>query len=157
MPTFTPKSDSELQSERLLPKGEYDFEILKAENKISKTSGAGMIALTVGVYTGNGDRQQWVNDNLVFVEKAMFKVSQFAKATGLYQLYKAGRIDAQDCVGRGGRCKVDIEPEGDYPAKNKITSYVAPKEVAPLARESAPAPVQSQTATPPPAEDDVPF
>lgn len=127
MPSFVPKTDSELAAERLLPKGEYDFDIIKAENKTSKTSGAPMIVLTVGVYPGDSDRQQWVTDNLVFVEKAMFKVSQFAKAVGLEAAYRAGNIDAQDCVGRAGRCKVDIEPEGEYPAKNKITSYVIPK------------------------------
>lgn len=139
MASFTPKSDSELQNERLLEIAEYDFSIIKAEDKKSKTTGAEMIALTVGVYTGEGDRQQWVNDFLVFTDKAMFKVSQFCKATGLYGLYKAGNLSARDCHGRVGRCKVGIEPERDgYPAKNKITSYVIPKEANAAASDEPP-------------------
>jgi hypothetical protein len=126
MPSFKPKSDSELNSERLLPKAEYDFEVTKAEDKRFSTGSEG-IALTVMLFVSDGT-QRLCNDNLVFSEKAMFKVSNFAKATGLYEQYKAGRIDASDCEGRVGRCKVDIEPEGEFPAKNKITTYVVPKE-----------------------------
>lgn len=125
MPKFTPKSDKELNAENLLPVGEYDFEITKAINKQFQTGSQG-IALTVMVFTADGTGRL-VNDNLVFSDKAMFKVSQFAKATGLYEKYSQGEIDASDCERRTGRCKVDIEPEGEYPAKNKIKSYVAPK------------------------------
>lgn len=152
MPSFIPKSESDLNAERLLPKGEYDFEIGKAENKRFSTGSEG-IALTVNIFTQDG-AIRLVNDNLIFMESCMFKLSNFCKATGLYEHYKAGRLDAADCVGRNGRCKLDIEPEGEYPAKNKVTSYVVPKDQ----RRPAPARPSSPTpATNPPDEDDVPF
>lgn len=133
MPKFSPKSDKELNEANLLPVGEYDFEISKAENKTFRSGSTG-IALTVMVYTPDGTARL-VNDNLVFSDAAMFKVSQFSKCVGLYEKYSAGDIDASDCVHRSGKCRVDIEPEGDYPAKNKIKSYVVPK----LKRENQPA------------------
>lgn len=125
MPTFKPKTDKELQAENLLPVGEYDFEILGAENKTFRTGSEG-IALKVGVFTSTG-AQRFVNDNLIFQDSCMFKVSNFAKCVGLYEAYKAGNIDAQDCVGRTGKCKLKIEEQGEYPAKNTVASYVVPK------------------------------
>jgi hypothetical protein len=125
MGCFTPKSDSELNSERLLPKGEYDFEVSKAIDKTFKSGSIG-IALTVTVFQPDGTCRL-VNDNLVFTDAAMFKVSQFSKCVGLYEKYSQGEINAIDCERRSGRCKVDIEPEGEFPAKNVIKGYVVPK------------------------------
>lgn len=156
MPSFNPKSESELNAERLLPKGEYDFEIGKAVNKQFSTGSQG-IALTLNVYQPDGTFRL-VNDNLIFMDSCMFKVSNFCKATGLYEHYKAGNLDASDCEGRGGKCKLDIEPEGEYPAKNKVTSYVVPKEQK---RPSQPQAVKIKTevkaAEPAPVDEDVPF
>lgn len=156
MPQFTPKSDKELAAENLLPVGEYDFEILGAENKTFNTGSEG-IALKVGIYTSSG-AVRFVNDNLIFVDKAMFKVSQFCKCVGLYESYKAGNLDAEDCKARAGKCKIGIEPEGEYPAKNKVSSYVIPKEFKkpeqPQSLKMATAPIAE---TKPEAEDDVPF
>lgn len=151
---FTPKSDSELNKERLLPEGEYDFEINKAADKTFKTGAVG-IALTVMVYAPDGTARL-VNDNLVFSDAAMFKVSQFSKCVGLYEKYKEGEISFTDCEGRSGKCKVGIEPEGEYPAKNKIKSYVVPK----LKREAQPidsVAKESQTAQSEKENFDVPF
>jgi hypothetical protein len=162
MPQFNPKSDKEIAAENLLPAGEYDFEIIGAENKRFSTGSEG-IALRVGVYTSTG-AQRFVNDNLIFQDNCMFKVSNFAKSVGLYDAYKAGNIDAQDCIGRSGKCKLKIEPEGDYPAKNSVASYVAPKAANAEPRRPQ---AQSVRVTPAPAaagtvaansdEDPIPF
>ena len=154
MPSFTPKSDSELNAERLLPKGEYDFEIGKAENKLFKTGSQG-IALTLNVYTPDGSIRL-VNDNLIFMDSCMFKVSNFCKATGLYEHYKAGNLDAQDCVSRAGKCRIDIEAEGEFPAKNKVTSYVVPKEQRKAPQPQAAKVVVATKATEPDS-DETPF
>lgn len=132
MPTFIPKSDKELNDERLLPEGEYDFEVVKAENKISKPKngereGSPMIKLDIRLYLDDG-AMRMVSDFLVFKESSMFKISQFSKCVGLYELYKAGKIDAEDCVGRGGKLKLKIDPEGEFPSKNSVKSYVVPKK-----------------------------
>jgi hypothetical protein len=125
VPKFSPKSDSELNAEKLLPAGEYDFEVTKAINKTFRSGSVG-IALTVMVYAPDGTRRL-VSDNLVFSDATIFKLSQFSKCVGLYEKYQQGEIDAADCEGKAGRCKLDIEPEGEFPAKNRIKSYVVPK------------------------------
>lgn len=158
MPRFTPKSDNELNAERLLPEGEYDFEVSKAVDKTFKSGSVG-IALTLMVFTPDGT-SRIVNDNLVFSESAMFKVSQFSKAVELYEKYTLGEIDAADCEGRTGRCKVGIEPEGEYPAKNKIKSYVVPKSVKATATAPVMKPLTSLNSPltlTPPQDEDVPF
>ncbi len=38
---FTPKTEKQLAEESLLPAGVYDFEVLKAEDAVSKSSGVG--------------------------------------------------------------------------------------------------------------------
>lgn len=167
MPSFRPKTDKELAAENLLPIDPiYDFEVMGAELTRSKSSGNEMIALKVGVFTETG-ACRFVNDNLVFTEKAMFKVSQFCKATGLYERYKAGNLDAEDCKGRTGKLKLGIEPEGEFPAKNKVASYIIPKpangEAAPRQAQSARVATDTQRpATPPVAansddSDAIPF
>jgi hypothetical protein len=158
MPSFTPKSDSELNAERLLPDGEYGFEILGAENKRFGTGSEG-IALKVGVYLPTG-ACRFVNDNLVFTDKAMFKVSQFCKCVGLYERYKAGQLDAEDCKGRTGRCKLATEPEGEFQAKNKVSSYIVPKSANGEPKRSQPQSAKVETAEPKTHKthpDEIPF
>lgn len=135
MPAFTPKSDKELNEENLWPEAEYDFEVIKADDKKFNTGSLG-IALSIRLYDQDG-AMRMVNDNLVFTDRAMFKVSQFCKCVGLYEQYKAGRLDAADCQQRSGRLKLGIEPEGEYPAKNKVKTYIVPKEMRKPAQAQA--------------------
>lgn len=138
-----------------MPVGEYNFEIIGAENKRFSTGSDG-IALKVGVHTDTG-AVRFVNDNLVFTDKAMFKVSQFCKCVGLVTQYEAGELDAEDCKGRVGKLRISVEPEGEYPAKNKVAGYIVPKsgpaaQVATSASSPPPEPPN-----PPAEEDDIPF
>lgn len=164
---FTPTPRSELKRNRLLPKGTYDFEIIKAESK-TFNSGSRGIALKVGVFTESG-AQMWVDDYLVFVGKALFKVADFCDAVGLAAAYDAGQLDACDCVGKTGKCRVGIEEQDGYEPRNKITGYVVPKPAngepaKPQAqsarvttetqRPATPAPVAANSDAP---EDDIPF
>lgn len=125
---FTPKTDDELNKERLLPEGEYDAEVTRAKDDKSKTSGADMIKLTLTVYGPDG-LGRLIDDYLVSTPNAVFKVNQFAKAAGLKEKYDSGVITADDCVGRGVRVKVGYdEGDGQYQAKNKISAYIDPNK-----------------------------
>jgi hypothetical protein len=139
MPSFQPIPQSELKRNRLMDKGTYDFEVVKAENKTFGTGSNG-IALTVAVFGPSGG-QKWIDCNLVFVPKAMFQVADFCATTGLMGHYELGNLDAQDCLGRGGKCRVGIEEKEGYEPRNKITGFVAPK-----AANAGAAPRQAQSA-----------
>ena len=118
---FKPKTKEELDAADLMPKGEYDAEILSAEETKSKSSGKPMFKVKLGVYDAGG-RQQWVFDYIVC---DTYKLPNIAKACGLFDRYEAGELSAEELQGRDVRVKIGIEPaSGDFPAKNKVTDYV---------------------------------
>jgi hypothetical protein len=122
MVTFTPKSEQELSN--TWPKGEYAFEIISAEDKIS-ISGNEMIALELWIFNAEG-KQRKVKDYLM--EKLAYKLKHCAEACGLD--YNSGRLEADDFIGKTGTCKVQVQkdPNGLYGDKNVIADYVVTGE-----------------------------
>lgn len=117
---FKPKTESELST--VAPAGQYEFQVLEAEDRESK-SGNPMIYLKLGVF--NGDAMRWhISDYLVTAMEA--KLRHFADTAGLLARYESGQLAAQDCVGRAGRVKLGIEQDkdGKYPDKNVVKDYV---------------------------------
>lgn len=123
---FTPKSDKELAEERIMPEGEYGFEISGGEDKTSK-AGNEMIQLTVRVFKDDG-KFNLVTDYLM--ESMMYKISHAAKACGLEDKYNLGQLTGEDFIGKTGMLKLGIQKdkEGQYPDKNVIKDYIVPKE-----------------------------
>lgn len=144
--SFQPKSESEIREANLAPDGDYDFEVLSADDTVSK-KGNPMISIKIGIY--DGDRVRWhVYDYLLSLMEA--KLRHFCDTTGLLARYEAGTLCGQDCVGRGGRCRIHIKAgDGKYPAKNEVDDYVV-RPAKPLAAAVPPKPNE-------PPEDDVPF
>jgi len=116
---FTPKSDTELLN--LLDPGIYDFEVVKAENAISKSTGNPMIKLTNKIYDKTG-KEIYLNDYLV--PSALYKIKKFCDSTNLQKQYNAGNLSPFDCEKKTGKCKIGVERSGDYPARNKIADYI---------------------------------
>lgn len=123
---FKPKSDKELAEERLLPEGQYSFEISQAENRISK-AGNEMIELLVRVYKPDGSFML-VSDYLM--ESVLYKVSHASKACGLEDSYNKGELKADDFIGKTGYLKLGIQKDknGVYPDKNMVRDYIVPKD-----------------------------
>jgi Protein of unknown function (DUF669) len=123
---FTPKSDKEIAEERLLPEGEYGFEISQGVEKTSK-AGNEMIELTVRVFKDDGSFLL-VTDYLM--ESMMYKVSHAAKACGLEDKYNMGKLTGDDFVGKTGQLKLGIQKDknGQYPDKNVVKDYIVPKD-----------------------------
>src|SRR3990170_3215969 len=99
---FAAKTDKELEIMGLLPKGEYDFDVLKASDEISKEKGNVMIKLTLGVYPLEGERVT-VFDYIL--EAVAYKLKHFCDSTGLAKEYAEGHLTADMCANRSGRCK----------------------------------------------------
>lgn len=119
---FTPKSDADLSTGNLLPKGEYDFEVINAVDKVSKANNE-MIELKLLIYI-DGTPARQVFDYLM--ESVAYKLKHFCYAVGLAKKYDDGTITAIDCNGVSGRCKIIIKEDktGAYPPKNSIADYV---------------------------------
>lgn len=132
---FTPKSKEELAADGLLPDGEYDFEIVSAEDAISK-AGNEMIKLRLNIFDGGG-RPHVMWDYLM--ASVAFKLRHCAEACGLTDQYDAGELDAIDFEGKTGRCKVNIQKDksGQYPDRNGIKDYLVSNEPAAIAERVA--------------------
>lgn len=117
---FTPKSEKEINEERLLPEGNYPFEISGAESKKSK-SGNDMIEITIRVYKPDG-KFILVTDYLM--EKMLYKLLHCCQACGLEGQYNQGLLEADMFIGKTGMLKLKVDPEGQYPAKNSVKDYI---------------------------------
>lgn len=139
-----PKTEAEIQTMNLREAGEYDFEVVDAEEKQSK-SGNEMVELKVKCEGADG-RPFTIFDYLVSTDGMAYKVRNFAKATGLLAEYEKGDMAAEYMLGRTGKCKVAVQPaKGGYPAKNVIADYIGIGDAAPASK------------TPALVDDEIPF
>jgi hypothetical protein len=123
---ITPKTDEELHP--LLMPGEYDGEIYEAQEKTSK-AGNEMIEIKVKVYHDGGPPillRDWLLDSVPE------KLKRFCESAGLENLYEAGELTAESCVGASVRVKLKIktDPQGQYGEQNAIGGYVAKRKLA---------------------------
>lgn len=146
---FAPKTQADLDKDRLLPDGVYDFEVAKAVDKVSQ-AGNEMIALRLKVFTPSGG-ERYVRDWLM--EKMAFKLRHFAFAVGLGKEYEAGDLTAGHCVGRTGKVRITSKDGKDgYPPSNKVKDYNVPDGVS-----AQPKPAQKPATPTPQSDDSVPF
>lgn len=125
---FIPKTDEELDMEGLAPEGVYDFDVIEAQETVSKSSGDPMIKLKIRVFTDNGDR--FIYDYLI--ESFAKKLKHFFRTGGLEKDYETGSIPVEKIKEVKGKVKIRIEPEkvetinGEsktYRAKNVVEDY----------------------------------
>jgi hypothetical protein len=148
--SFQPKTEEQLKEEsrKLLQEGDFDFEVLTAEDALSK-GGAPMIKLKLGVFRNDASGgQQWVWDYLM--NSAEWKLRHFCDTVGLLQKYQAGSLAAPDCVGRSGRARIVVQKgQNGYQDSNKVKDYIC--------RPAKPIVPPTTQAAQQPAEDNVPF
>lgn len=151
---ITPKSEKEIAEAGLWAEGTYEFEIVDAEDYVSKTSGREMIKLSVKLHRDDGATMM-VDDYLMDGERTAYKIRHFAEAVGMLPAYERGNLDPRDMLNRAGQCKVRIQKDksGQFPDKNGITDYVKPTgsaAAAPVQRQRQPAPAGD-------IDDEIPF
>lgn len=113
---YTPEEPG---SQKVLPDGEYQFEVTNAEEKTSESSGNDMIALTLKIKDGGT-----VYDYLVNVGDALWKLNNFRASIG--DDVKPGvstDVDPDSFIGRRGTC-VLYQDEYQGKKKNKVSDYV---------------------------------
>lgn len=132
----TPKTEKEIAEANLWKPGVCDFEVLEAEDTISKTSGDDMIKLKVRIFNEDGDNQI-VFDYLL--DSMPGKLRHAAAAFGLLTKYENGGFEAFECVGKTGQCKVAVQKDknGQFPDKNGIADYIVPDVKVPEPRKTA--------------------
>jgi hypothetical protein len=150
---FTPKTEEEIAAANMLPAGEYDYEVVEAHERVSKT-GNDMIELKLRVFAAESERT--ITDYLL--EAMPGKLKHFCDSHGMSKHYENGTLQASDCEMLSGKCKVGIEKDktGKYPDKNRIADYVVSLVSMP---RSASAPTRSAMPPTPgdPTDDQIPF
>lgn len=134
---FKPKTEREIREESLAAKGDYDFDVLKAEDTVSKSSGKPMITVKIGLYVGDKVRHH-VNDYLM--ESMGAKLRHFCDTVGLLAEYESGSLTAEMCKGRSGRVRIIVDDKDEaYPPKNAVRDYIVreTKAIASAVPESA--------------------
>jgi hypothetical protein len=159
---FNPSDSAPRSGFELLPAGEYDVEVIEAEERTSQ-KGNQMIALTLQTRHPDGyDSRVW--DFLVSVPAAVFKIKMFCEAAGLQKQFEGGRLTAEDCVGGKAVATIIIEDgrEG-FSDRNSIQEYrtgggtaIGGISTQPAATSHATAEVTASTPLPV-TEEDIPF
>lgn len=146
---FTAKTEDEIQKAMLWPKGEYTFEVLKAENAKSgpqsKNPGTDYIKLLLRLFDdGGGERFQ----NAILHPAMDAQLRHFCVETNQLDKYESGTLQPEDCEGKSGTLRLKVkDAEGNYPAKNEVADYGPAKKKA----------KQEPEAQPDAPPDDVPF
>ena len=118
---ITPRTEAEIQSENLFPPGEFDFEILEAEETTSK-AGNEMIRLKLKVFSESGN---FIIISDYLLESVAYKLRHACEAVGMVERYESGKLDAMDFQGKSGRLKLRIDKSDNYPDKNGVKDYIA--------------------------------
>lgn len=120
--SFTPRTEEELNKVTLFEKGDYDFDVIGAEDTVSKSSGNPMITLTLRFYGPDGSTTTVYDYLLASVE---YKVKHFCDTTGLAAEYQAGSLSADMCLNRSGKATLIIQKDkkGQYEDKNVVKDY----------------------------------
>ena len=119
---FTPKSEEECKKPfPVVPKGEYDFEVIESTDATSK-NGNDMIKLLIAIWQGEQILCR-VFDYLLPAMEA--KLRHACDSCGLLDKYQSGNIQSDDFVGRTGKVKIKISrATAEYLAKNEVEDYV---------------------------------
>ena len=129
---ITVRTPAELQAEssrsnNIWPRGNYDFEVMAAEEKVSK-SGNEMIELRLRVYDAAGNSQtiwDYLLDNIAY------KIAHACETMGLADQYAVGELHAEDFIGKTGKLVLYIrKAENGYAEKNAVADYVNSKATA---------------------------
>jgi hypothetical protein len=122
---FKHKTEEELQMESLLPEGSYEYQVIKAEDKISQ-AGNEYTAITLKVWDSEGKEHQ------VFTNMALIKLlKHFCDVNNMQDEYNSDDIPCESFLYKsGGRVLLGVEGEkpnpkgGMYKAKNIVKDYI---------------------------------
>ena len=124
---FQPRSEQEITDSKLLPKGEYAFEILDA---MEKKSSAGNEMIELRVRVSNGDAVSRVLTDYLLPQRAE-KLRNCCVSCGLLDKYLSGCLSDDDFPGKRGTLKLTIEKgKKGYPDRNTIQDYISVSSVA---------------------------
>lgn len=123
--SFEALSDQEIMQERgILPEGIYNFQVIKAEKRIS-SAGNPMLELKLKVWDANG-KTYTVRDFLVATRKMAWKIKHFWESVGQPEKYN-GQFTISDCLNVCGLFRCVVEKDSNGYDQAKVQDYVTNK------------------------------
>jgi len=117
-----PCTEQELADRKLLPKGDYVFEILDAWERTSE-AGNPMIEVKVRVSRNGSGLTRVLSDYLH--AKRPEKLRHCCAACGLMVQYESGSLNDEDFKGKRGRLRLVVERgRNGYASRNVIEDYL---------------------------------
>lgn len=119
---FPPKTKEEAMSAGLVKKGDYQFQVISAKEKISQ-NGNPMIALMLRIWDESGSEHNIFDNLMMSVE---YKLRHFCYSVGLGEMSEKGEFDYDLVLNRMGVCKIYIQEDksGQYAPKNSVSDYL---------------------------------
>jgi hypothetical protein len=118
---FRPSTETEIATNKVWPRGVYDFQVVEAEEKLSANKGNPMIELRIEVTRSDG-ATRFIRDYLLAQRPE--KLLHAAAACGVSDKYQNGLLGPDDFVGKRGSLKLGIEKSKNYPDKNVVVDYL---------------------------------
>jgi hypothetical protein len=104
-----------------LPEGEYEAEIMTAENKVSKSSGNPMIELQLNCHATDGNTVRVFD--YIANPRSLWKLKSICRCCGMD--FDDGIIDEQLLVGKRMTVKLKVRAATDeYSEKNEVVAYL---------------------------------
>lgn len=122
---MTFKHDPNATMAKLEP-GIYRFQILDAQDKVSKKGGNAMLELKLGVQDPAAQKEQWVFDYLVDVPRMKHKTQQFCEMLGLD--FQSGIIDSLTLLNRKGIAEFATQEQKGYDPKTVVQKYLTEEQ-----------------------------
>jgi hypothetical protein len=121
---WTPKSEEEVTKNDLLEPGLADFEVKKAETKVSAKGNKYLNVMLVCWDVNNDESVVW---DILMDGKMAWKLRHFFYACGCGAIYESGNLsEPGELVGRAGQCKLRVgqDRERKHPPKMEVADYV---------------------------------
>lgn len=148
---FVPITEEEAAD--VLQPGEYDFEVLEADETVREKTGALMFKVKLNVFGNDRNRHVY---NYIGTDFMKHVLRHFCYSTGVDALYESGTLKADDMVGRAGKVKLRVETD-DYGTKNAVVDYVVAKNKPKPSDYAEPASPVKEAAKAMGLDDDIPF
>ncbi len=120
---FNPSTEQEISDRKLLPRGDYDFEILDAWEKTSD-AGNPMIEVKVRVSRNGSSNLARVLPDYLHARRPD-KLRHCCAACDLMAEYESGSLNEDDFKGKRGRLRLNVERgRHGYASRNVIEDYL---------------------------------
>lgn len=129
-----------------LAEGEYDAELTKVEEKVSKAAGNPMLEVT---WTVMQNGRAWTVRDYIVQPSGLFKLKMIARAWGKLDEFEAATFDLAAHTGKVARLYLTVQQSDGYADKNQVNSVKATIGMPVVTSATAPEPAA--------ADSDIPF